>query len=172
MTCQRKPRGYNGVQGVTMIEKYEDLGLDALDEEDESAKPTSLEEYNKQRMAKAEALVKEKLGVSFDEMRKALGDYTISHAEELTHGFVNIAPLGDYGKLLEDNDSMAEFLKSEGFKSEHWELRGIRLSDVQKNLLSFEFANKSVDDGESFQGFVYVSFQGKIKHAFSQSCDN
>lgn len=143
------------MQGVTMIENFDDLGLTDKDE-----------------VAQVAEKVQEKLGVTVAEMQAALGTYVQGHAEELTHEFVNIAPLGDYGKLLEDNDSMAEFLKSEGFKSEHWELRGIRLSDVQKNLLSFEFANKSVDDGESFQGFVYVSFQGKIKHAFAQGCDN
>lgn len=138
-----------------MIDNFEDLGLDDKDE-----------------MPQVEQKIQEKLGLTVAEMKAALGDYVQGHAEELTHEFVNMAPLGDYSKLLEDNDSMSEFLKTEGFKSEHWELRGIRASDVQKNLLSFEFANKSVDDGESFQGFVYVSFQGKIKHAFAQGCDN
>ena len=138
-----------------MIDKFEDLGLDDKDE-----------------MPQIEQKIQDKLEVSVAEMKAALANYVQGHAEELSLEFVNIAPLGDYSKLLEDNDSMAEFLKSEGFKSEHWELRGIRMSDVQKNLLSFEFANKSVDDGEVFQGFVYVSFQGKIRHAFAQGCDN
>jgi hypothetical protein len=138
-----------------MIDKFEDLDIGDTDE-----------------MPQVEQKVQYKLGIAVSEMKAALANYVQGHAEELSLEFVNIAPLGDYGKLLEDNDSMAEFLKSEGFKSEHWELRGIRMSDVQKNLLSFEFANKSVDDGEVFQGFVYVSFQGKIKHAFAQGCDN
>jgi hypothetical protein len=158
-----------------MIEKFEDLGLDTLDVEEEVEGPTqpiTLEEYNKQRMQKAEALVKEKLGVTFDELKQLLSNYTVEHAEELTHEFVNIAPFCDYSKLLEDNDGMAEFLKTEAHKVEHWHLQGIRKSDYKENLVSFEFLNDSVDDGDVFQGFVYVSFQGKIRHAFTQGNDN
>lgn len=153
-----------------MIEKFADLGLDALDEEEIEA--SSIEEYNQQRLAKAETLIKEKLGVSFDEMKQALSVYVASHGEELALEMVNIAPLGDYGNLLEDNDSMAEFFKSEAHKVEHWVLESVRPSDVNENLISFQFRNNSIDDGESFQGFVFVSLQGKIKHAFGQGCDN
>jgi hypothetical protein len=156
-----------------MIEKFEDLGFGALDEEVEGEPaPTSIEEYNNQRMAKAEAIIKEKLGLSVDELKQRLSSYVVANAEELTLTLVNIAPLGDYSKLLEDNDGMAEFLKSEAHKVEHWKLNKISPSDVNDKLLSFEFANDSIDDGESFQGFVFVSFQGKIRHAFAQGCDN
>jgi hypothetical protein len=158
-----------------MIEKFEDLGLETLDVVEDIEGPTqpiTLEEWNKQRMDKAEALIKEKLGVTFGELKQLLSNYTVEHAEELTHEFVNIAPFCDYSKLLEDNDSMAEFLKTEAHKVEHWILQGIRESDVKKGLISFEFQNDSVDDGDVFQGFVYVSFQGKIKHAFTQGNDN
>lgn len=158
-----------------MIEKFADLELDSLDTEEDVEDPTqsiSLEEYNKRRMAKAEAIFKEKLGITFDELKQSLSKYTVEHAEELTHEFVNIAPFSDYSKLLEDNDSMAEFLKTEAHKVEHWVLQGVKQSDVKENLVSFEFMNDSVDDGDVFQGFVYVSFQGIIRHAFTQGCDN
>lgn len=134
-----------------MVEKFADLGLEKAE-----------------TVEQAEQMVQEKLGISFLEMREALSSYVISKAEELTHEFVNIAPLGDYGKLLEDNDSMAEFLKTEAHKPEHWEIQAVRPSDVQKELISFEFGNNAVDDGDIFKGFVYVSLQGKIKHAFAQ----
>lgn len=138
-----------------MVDKFADLGLD---------KAESAEE--------AEKLIQEKLGLSVAEMKQALSNYVVANAEELTHTLVNIAPLGDYGKLLEDNDSMAEFLKTEAHKVEHWELHAARTTDVRNDLLSFEFSNDAIDEGESFQGFVFVSFQGKIKHAFAQGCDN
>lgn len=134
-----------------MIEKLEDLDLQVEDS-----------------MEQVEVKVQEKLGISVMEMRAALSSHVVEKAESLTHEFVNIAPLGDYGALLEDNDSMAEFLKTEAHKPEHWQLYGVRTSDVNPNLLSFNFSNDSVDDGDVFQGFVFVSLQGKIKHAFAQ----
>jgi len=138
-----------------MIEKWEDLELETAD-----------------TIEQVEEKVKEKLGLSFDELKAALSNYVVSHAEELTHEFVNIAPLGDYSKLLEDNDSMAVFLKTEAHKPEHWQIQGLSPSDVKKDLLTFHFGNDSVDDGGVFEGFVYVSFQGKIRHAFAQGNDN
>lgn len=138
-----------------MIEKFEDLNI--------------IEEDS---LVQVEEKVKEKLGLSFTDLKNALTDYVVSHAEELTHEMPNIAPLGDYEKLLEDNDSMAEFLKTEASKTEHWKIQGVTVSEVQKNLLSFHFGNDAVDDGDAFEGFVYVSFSGKIKHAFAQGNGN
>lgn len=110
----------------------------------------------------------EKLGTSIGQMQEALSKAVLSRAEELTLDFPNIAPLGDYEKLIEDNDGMTEFLKTEGHKPEHWKLYGINVSDLNKNLLSFIFHNMVVDDGSTFKGFVFVSKSGKIKHAFAQ----
>lgn len=157
-----------------MIEKFEDLGLDKIYEEDfEGPKqPISYEDQVKIWLSEIENCIKEKLGINFDMLKKSLSEYTISHAEELTHEFVNISPFGDYEKLLEDNDSMAEFLKTEAHKPEHWRPVGITPSTYKTDLISFHFSNKAVDDGDVFDGFVYVSFQGKIKHAFTQGNDN
>lgn len=155
-----------------MIESFDDLDFkNALkpEEIEGPVQPLSPEEEWKQTLAKMDAVIQEKLGVSFEMFKQALSDYTVSHAEELTHEFTNIAPLGDYSKLLEDNDSMAEFLKTEAHKPEHWYLVGVREPDEKhKNLITFSFGNRAVDDGENFEGFVYVSFQGKIRHAFTQ----
>ena len=156
-----------------MIEKFEDLGFDKLGEEVEGPhQPISPEEQAKQWLDQIESCIKEKLDVTFDMLKQSLSEYVVAHAEELTHEFVNIAPFGDYAKLLEDNDGMAEFLKTEAHKPEHWRLLGITPSDYKKNLISFQFSNKSVDDGDVFDGFVYVSFEGKIRHAFAQGNDN
>lgn len=134
-----------------MIEKFEELDFKDVD-----------------TVELVDQKIQEKLGVSILQMQQALSAHVLEKAEELTHEFVNIAPLGDYGKLLEDNDSMASFLKTEGHKPEHWQLYEASPSDVNPNLLSFHFHNDSVDDGDIFQGFVYVSLQGQIKHAFAQ----
>lgn len=115
-----------------------------------------------------EKIIKDNLNVSLEELKNSLSSYVVASAEELTHEFVNIAPLGDYSKLLEDNDSMAEFLKSEAHKAEHWKLTEIKLSDVNNSLISFVFRNESIDDGDVFKGFVFTSAEGKVKHAFAQ----
>jgi hypothetical protein len=138
-----------------MIEKFEDLDLEKVET------PEQVDEK-----------IQEKLGVNLMELKEKISAYVVDKAEELTHEFVNIAPLGDYSNLLEDNDSMADFLKSEAYKPEHWKLLGIRISDVNKSLLSFEFANDAVDDGDVFKGFAYVSFSGKIRHIFAVGNDN
>lgn len=112
--------------------------------------------------------IQEKLGVSILEMQQKLSAYVVEHAEELTHEFVNIAPLGKYEDLLEDNDSMAEFLKTEAHKPEHWLIYSIRQNETNQTLLSFDFKNVAVDEGETMEGFVFVSKSGKIRHAFAQ----
>lgn len=135
-----------------MIEKFSDLELEKVETE-----------------AEVSALLFEKLGISISEMKKALSSAVIASAYELTHEMTNIAPLGDYSNLLEDNDSMAEFLHTEAHKEEHWLLEQANVSDVQSTLLVFKFGNNAIDDGTVFKGFVYMSFQGKIKHAFAQT---
>ena len=135
-----------------MIEKFEDLEFETAD-----------------TIESVEAKVQEKLGITVQEMKEALSVSVSQYAEILASTeFVNIAPLGDYGALIEDNDGMAEFLRTEAHKPEHWQLSGVNVTEDGKKLLTFNFANDSVDDGDVFQGFVYVSFDGKIKHAFSQ----
>jgi dsDNA-binding SOS-regulon protein len=125
----------------------------------------SKEEYEEDQVA---AKIQNKLGTSLEQMKEVLSKSVIDRAEELTLDFVNIAPMGDYDKLLEDNDSMAEFLKMEAHKLEHWKLYKIFVSDVNKDLLSFVFKNIAVDDGENFEGFVFVTKTGKIKHGFAR----
>lgn len=112
--------------------------------------------------------IQEKLGVSLMEMKEVLSKSVQDRAEEMTLELVNIAPFGDYEKMIEDNDGMAEFLKAEAHKVEHWKLEAIEVSPLNKELLSFVFKNPSIDDGETFQGFVFVSKSGKIRHGFAR----
>ncbi len=120
------------------------------------------EEDNAEQVA---AKVKDKLGVTIEEMKAALSQSVQARAEELTLDFVSLAPLGDYDKLLENNDDMANFLKTEGHKSKHWQLCCIRESDVNPALLSFTFYNMGVDQGDTLRGMVYTTKSGKIRHA-------
>lgn len=116
--------------------------------------------------SEVEAKIKEKLGVEFSAMKEALSTFVKEKAEELSLEFNNIAPYGDYGELLEDNEKMVNFLKEEASLTKNWEISHFMQSDVDPSLLQFIFNNSSVDDGNSFQGHVFVSKNGKIKHAF------
>lgn len=133
-----------------MIEKIEDLDV---------AKSDSIEEVEK--------VIIEKLGVSFPDMIKAICAFIQNEAEKLTEDFVNIVPNGDYSLLIEDPDSMAEFLRNEAAKETSWKIESFA-PDAKKPMIQFVFANTVVDEGESFKGYVYVSFSGVIRHAFAQ----
>jgi hypothetical protein len=115
-----------------------------------------------------EGKIKEKLGIDFSTMKEALSSFVKEKAEELSLEFNNIAPYGDYGELLEDNEKMANFLKQEASLMKNWEISYFMQSDVNPSLLQFIFNNCSVDEGNSFQGHVFVSKSGKIRHAFAK----
>lgn len=115
-----------------------------------------------------EAKLKEKLGTGLDVIKQSLTSFVLDKAEELTHQFVNIVPYGDYDKILEDNDSMADFLRTEASKPENWKLQWLETTKAAIPMLHFCFKNTSVDDGEGFTGNVYVGLNGKVKHAFAQ----
>lgn len=147
-----------------MIEKFEDLFDEQVSDKLEDIKERD------ERLEAVDKHIQEKLNISFIDMKKALSAATVANAEELTHEFVNVAPHGDYEKLLEDNDSMALFFKEEAHKPENWDIEALRPVENKSmpNLITFAFYNKAVDDGSTMKGFVYVSFEGKIKHAFAQ----
>jgi hypothetical protein len=133
-----------------MIEKIEDLDV---------SKSDSIEDVEK--------VIIEKLGVSFQDMIKAVCNSVQNNAEKLTEDFVNIVPNGDYSLIIEDTDGMAEFLKTEAAKESSWKIESFA-PDAKKPMIQFVFANTVVDEGESFKGYVYVSFSGVIRHAFAQ----
>jgi hypothetical protein len=130
-----------------MIEKTEDLGM-------------SYEETAEE----LEKILKEKLGIGFADMTEALSQYTQEHAEELSKDFFTITPYEDYGKLIEDQGKITEFIRQQASKPENWEAIMMEENRSAKDLhmLTFVFHNKAVDNGESLFGYVYVSFDGKI----------
>jgi len=132
-----------------MIESFKDLDLTKEDEAEDIEKK-----------------VKEKLGLSFRVMCERLSDYINDNVDLIMEDMINIAPYEDYDLLIEDADGMVEFLKTEVVKEENWKLEGVK--SMNEQALQFQFASTAVDDGETFKGFVVVSFAGKIQHAFCQ----
>lgn len=112
--------------------------------------------------------LKEKLGITLADIKVPLSNYLKDKAEELTHQFPNIVPYGDYDKMLEDNDSMADFLRNEASKPENWKISWIEPVKGKLNLIQFGFECTAIDDGETFKGHVFIGMNGSIKHAFAQ----
>lgn len=133
-----------------MISKYEDLNL--LPED---------------TMTQIDAKLQDKLGICVYQLQQALEKPTVGTAVELAENFHCIAKFGDYSQMLEDTKSIAEFIKSDAYKSEHWVLNSI--FQEEDNLIGFRFDNKAIDDGDSIKGFVFVSLSGKLTHAFPVS---
>ena len=144
-----------------MIDSINDLGLDAALEDYENLKDGELDE-------RIDAILKEKLGLGLENLKTSLHDSVKNRAEELALDLPNIAPYNDYGKMLEDNDSMATFLKDEAAKLENWLLYSIQDDQKNQTLIKFMFLNKAVDDGRVLQGLVFVSKSGTIRHSFAQ----
>jgi hypothetical protein len=113
-------------------------------------------------------ILKEKLGIGFAECQQALCDSLQERAEEMSQDMTTMAPHGDYGKLMEDAESIAKFLREEASKPEHWKIEFIELRKESDQLMEMIFFNKAVDDGDLLKGFVFVGLSGKIRHAFAQ----
>lgn len=123
--------------------------------------------------AKTEDVVKlleEKLQVSFAEITQRLSAYVVENADLISEDIVNIAPLGDYSKLIEERPQIVDFLKTEAHKEEHWALDSLATTETDEmKLIGLAFANKAVDEGEILAGVAYVTYDGKIKHVFAQA---
>ena len=116
-----------------------------------------------------EAYLQEKIGACLQTMKLALSSYLKDKAEELSLEFTNIAPNGNYDLIIENNDSMAIFLKEEAAKDENWNLTELQVvKTAGQDMLQCMFANKAVDDGTALEGHVFISKTGKIRHAFVQ----
>jgi hypothetical protein len=114
-----------------------------------------------------DAKIKDNYGISLSEMAGALSVTVQERADEIVQGFMNIAPMGDYSKLLLDYPLMAQFLREEAHKPEHWQVYGLMAQD--NGHIEFVFSNDSVDDGETFKGYVLINSKGDIKHVFAQA---
>lgn len=144
-----------------MIDSIKDLGLDEILKDFEKLEANEIEE-------KISAALQEKMNLSLGILRDSLSESVKNRAEELALDLPNIAPYNDYGKLLEDNDSMATFLKDEAAKPENWLLTFLQEDHKNKTLIKFVFVNKAVDDGHVLEGLVFVNKSGVIRHAFAQ----
>lgn len=144
-----------------MIDSIKDLELNEILKDFDKLEVNEIEE-------KIDAVLQEKLGVGLENLRNALCESIKTRAEELALDLPNIAPYNDYGKLLEDNDSMATFLRDEASKLENWLLNSLQDDSKNKTLIKFLFLNKAVDDGHVLEGLVFVSKSGVIRHAFAQ----
>lgn len=113
------------------------------------------------------AMILDVFKVSLDDMSKALSTAVEANSDEIAKQFINIAPLGDYGLLMEDPSKMSEFLKTEAHKPEHWIVSS--LVPEKTGYTRFIFNNDAVDDGTTFVGYVTVNAKGQIKHAFAQA---
>lgn len=134
-----------------MVESFKEIGF-------EGAK--SIDELDQ--------VLKDKLGIGFLECGEALQKFIQENAEELVEDVANIAPNGDYGKLLEDKQEMAKFLREEASKPENWEIQMVEVKKKQDQLMELVFFNSAVDDGDIMKGFVFLGLSGKIRHAFVQ----
>lgn len=144
-----------------MINSIDDLGLNEILKDFDKLEVHEIE-------SRIDSVLQEKLGVGLGNLRNSLCESVKNRAEELALDLPNIAPYNDYGKLLEDNDSMSSFLRDEAAKLENWFLNSIQEDNKNKNLFKFVFLNKAVDDGNVLEGIVFVNKNGVIRHAFAQ----
>ncbi len=109
------------------------------------------------------------LNLSLEDMQISLQNSLQQRCEEVAQDYRLIAPYGDYGKSIEDTQQIAQFLKEEASQSKNWKLQYIQDHETNSNLIQFNFANLSVDEGDSCYGVVLVSKSGKIRHSFVHS---
>lgn len=117
--------------------------------------------------------LKEKLGVSIEDLQNVLSKKAIEDAEKLTVQMKNIAPHGDFSKLIENNQEMAEWMKTEGHKPENWAIEEI-FDDPNmrlKFLIRLRFSNRAVDEGETIFGTVLLSKNGVVRHSMVQASE-
>lgn len=115
-----------------------------------------------------EKVFKEHLGIGFQECSEALSKSLIDRGDELLDDMPNLAPYGNYDKLMEDPTAMLQFLKDEASKPENWEIQFVEVKKDKDQLMELVFFNKAVDDGDILKGFVFLGLSGKIRHAFVQ----
>lgn len=134
-----------------MLESFKDIPFD---------KAKGSEEIDK--------LMQEHLQLSLQACTEALCTSLQDRAAELLDDFVTLAPNGDYGKLLDDRESIYAFLKEVASNPENWTLDFLEVKKEKDQLMELVFSNKAVDDGDNLKGFVFVGLSGKIRHVFPQ----
>lgn len=139
-----------------MIEKFEDLDLKPEDKDED-----------------IDVKVQEKLGTSLSNITNALSAYVQESAGDIADKCQNHVLILDwednqeYNSCMDNAEEIAQFLRKECFKPEHWRLSYISL--VKSNLIDFIYYCNIVDSENALCGHVLVSFAGRIKHVFVQS---
>lgn len=141
-----------------MIETIADLNLPERTEE------LPEEEFWK----KVDEAIQEKMGLSILKLSILVANSIKDKAEEIALDLPNLAPYGDYGAMIEDNDSMSEFLKKEASKPDNWKLTKIQIDAQNKPMVKFLLMCKAVDDGDVLMGLVFTNKSGEFRHAFCQ----
>ena len=113
--------------------------------------------------------LQESIGLTLKECQEALSNCLLIRAEEVLPELPSVAPYGDYDKLMEDPETIQNFLETEAYKPENWDVEFFYHRKEQDKLAEFVFYNKAVDDGDVLKGFVFVGLSGKIRHAFAQA---
>lgn len=138
------------------MEDWKELDFESLDPE-------------KDLIEQVTARLQEKLGITTEQMTASLSEWVQGHAEEMTLDMVSLTPNGEYDKTMENNDDMANFLKTEAHKPENWVMHSIGRTKDKPPMLEVIFINKAVDDGTTMHGYVFIGLSGKIRHAFANS---
>lgn len=114
-------------------------------------------------------LLKEKLGIGFEECAQALCKSLKERASEIVEDLPSLAPYGDYSKMTETPEEIIRFLQDEASKVENWKISFIEMKKKNDQLIEFIFDNIAVDDGDVLKGFVFVGLSGNIRHSFCQA---
>ncbi len=113
-------------------------------------------------------LLQQHLNVSLAQCGEALSASLQERAEEFAGELTSVAPHGDYGKLMENPEDIAKFLREDAAKPERWSLEFLEYKKEKDQLIELVFSNTAVDDGDNLKGFVFIGLSGKIRHAFPQ----
>lgn len=145
-----------------MIESIEDLELNTIMEDLEKSKIYEISEFER----RLSEVLQSKLDISLLVMKSSLERSLQDRVNLLIKDIRYIAPFNDYSALMDEEDKMINFLKSEAFKAENWRILTID-EDVKENLIKFTFSNKAVNEADILFGTVFVNKSGKIKHSFT-----
>lgn len=114
-----------------------------------------------------DAKMQQHLNLTLQTLKNKLTTVFSSKLDVLVEKLPNIAPHGDYSKLIDDEEGMKNFLSIELTKEDSWKLRSIYQHHSNENWILFVFSCLAVNNGDSnLRGNVIVSKKGIIRHSF------
>lgn len=104
--------------------------------------------------------------IDVNELTPHICSWLKNNAEDLVDTILNIAPNGDYSKLISEPDEMVKFVKEVCCNPEVWKCCSM---SEKGQLFKFEFKCTAIDDGDKFFGIVMIGKESKkVRHAFVQ----